>query len=59
MEREWMSALIDGNIDAIHHMLMGDSSYVNKKGFLHGWVRRLMNDIIINVSILDCLTLGS
>lgn len=39
MEKQWITALIDGDMDAIHHILMSDSNYVNRKGFLNGWVR--------------------
>ncbi len=39
LEKEWMLALIDSNMDEIHRILMVDSSFINKKGFLHGWVR--------------------
>ena len=39
MEKEWMLALIDSNMDEIHRILMVDNTFINKKGFLHGWVR--------------------
>ena len=39
MEKQWITALIDGDMDAIHHILMSDGNYVNRKGFLNGWVR--------------------
>ena len=39
MEKEWMAALIDGNLDSIYQMTMADSAYINRKGFINGWVR--------------------
>ena len=39
MEKEWITSLIAGDMDTIHHILMSDGAYVNRKGFLNGWVR--------------------
>ena len=40
LEREWIQALIDGNLDSIRRIIMEDSTYINHRGFLHGWVSR-------------------
>ena len=34
-----MAALIDGNLDSIYQMTIADSAYINRKGFINGWVR--------------------
>ncbi len=34
-----MLAVVDNNMDEIHRILLTDSTFINKKGFLHGWVR--------------------
>ena len=39
LEKEWMLAVVDNNMDEIHRILLTDSTFINKKGFLHGWVR--------------------
>jgi uncharacterized membrane protein len=37
IEKEWMMALINGNMDTLRHIVMSDSVYVNRKGFINGW----------------------
>lgn len=71
LEREWIQALIDGKLDSIRRIIMEDSTYVNRRGFLHGWVSEQRHNGLAAVPhsaklcevcmfvYIDCFALGS
>ena len=51
-EKEWLNALVDGNLDTLHHLIMTDISYVNRRGFINGWVNLLYRTSSLPVVVL-------